>query len=323
MERLILDNIDLKILVTLARDCRTSYSSISSLIGLTSKSVKARVKNMVSSGVREKFVVRVNPAAFGYKTAPVLVRTNNGITKDDVTQRVRKFGDLAFDVHQMGRDSVVALVINESWNDKTIKSFTDYLKPATVSNIAVSHVPVSMDPRPVSTDPSETELRIIKCLMQLGARTEISEIAKELGISEKTVARRLDRMKEGRLLDFTLQCDPAAMIRYVQFCILIVAEKSHYRSVYERMYSEFQENILYHPSVIDPDDRLVFILFGKNVFKVDSVLTKVDSFEGVKMADAFIVTQVRYYDDWIIREIEKRLLPLSRKSITVADTLNA
>ncbi|HYZ60358.1 MAG TPA: AsnC family transcriptional regulator [Nitrososphaeraceae archaeon] len=315
MERPILDKIDLNILAILGRDCRTSYSKIGSLIGMTPKSVKARVKNMVHSGII-KFVVRVNPAAFGYRTANVLVRTNNGITKDDVIQRVRQFGDLAHHVHQMGRISLAALLINESWNGRAVKSLNDRLRPATISSIAVSELPVS-------TDLSETDLRIIKCLLQLGARAEISEIAKELGISEKTSTRRLDRMKEGRLLDFTLQCDPVAMIGYVQFCILIVAEKSHYRSVYERMYSEFQENILYHPSVIDPDDRLVFILFGENVFKVDSVLTKVDSFEGVKMADAYIVTEVRYYDDWIIREIEKRLLPLSRKSITVADTLNA
>lgn len=309
MERPI-DKIDLDILAILGRDCRTSYSKIASLIGLTPKSVKARVKNMVHSGII-KFVVRVNPAAFGYKTANVLVRTNNGITKDDVIQRVRKFGDLAYHVHQMGRDSLAALVINETWNDNTIKSFTDYLRPATVSSIAVSHVPVS-------TDPSETDLRITKCLLQLGARAEIAEIAKELSISEKTVTRRLEKMKEGQLLDFSLQCNPAAMIGYVQFCILIVAEKSHYHSVYETMYSEFQGSILYHPSIIDPDDLLVFILFGENVFKVDSVLAKVDSFEGVKMADAYIVTKLQYYDDWVLREIDERL-PHLRKSIKMTD----
>jgi DNA-binding Lrp family transcriptional regulator len=315
MERLILDNIDLKILATLARDCRTSYSNISSLIGLTSKSVNARVKNMVSSGVIEKFVVRVNPAAFGYKTAHVLVRTNNGITKDDIITRIRPFGDLAYHVHHMGRTSVAALVINKSWDDNTMQSLSDCLKPATISSIAVSYVPVSMRL-------SETDLRIIKYLLLSGARMEISEIAKELGISEKTTTRRLDRMKEGRVLDFTLQCDPAAMIGYVQFAIPIIAVKSHYRNVYEHMYLEFQENILYCPSVIDPDDRLTFVLFGENVFKVDSVLAKVDSFEGVKMADAYIVTKLQYYDDWILREIDERLLtmPISRKSINVASS---
>ncbi|HWS20432.1 MAG TPA: hypothetical protein VN239_07060 [Nitrososphaera sp.] len=91
------------------------------------------------------------------------------------------------------------------------------------------------------------------------------------------------------------------------------------------MYSEFQENILYCPSVIDPDDRLTFVLFAENVFKVDSVLAKVDSFEGVKSADAYIVTKLQYYDDWAIKEVDKRLvpLPLSRKSIRVAGPLRA
>jgi DNA-binding Lrp family transcriptional regulator len=49
---------------------------------------------MVRSGVIEKFIVRVNPAAFGYRTAIVLIRTSNGMIKDDVIQRVKEFGDL-------------------------------------------------------------------------------------------------------------------------------------------------------------------------------------------------------------------------------------
>jgi DNA-binding Lrp family transcriptional regulator len=166
MERLILDKIDLNILSTLARDCRTSYSSIGSQIGLTSKSVKARVKNMGRSGVIEKFVVRVNPAAFGYRTALVLVRTSNGITKDDVIQHVKQFGDLAYHVHHMGRTSVAALIINKPLDDNIIQSLNDFLKPATVISIAVSELSVS-------ADLSETDLRIIRCLLLSGARAEI------------------------------------------------------------------------------------------------------------------------------------------------------
>jgi hypothetical protein len=115
-------------------------------------------------------------------------------------------------------------------------------------------------------------------------------------------------MKEGRLLDFSIQCDPAAMIGYIQFAIPIIVAKSHYRSVLECMYSEFQANILYSPSVIEPEDRLTFVLFGENVFTVDSVMARVNSFEGVKSADVYILTKWQYYDEWIIREIDKRLL---------------
>jgi DNA-binding Lrp family transcriptional regulator len=210
MERMILDTIDLNILSTLARDCRTSYRRIGSQIGLTSKSVKARVKNMLRSGVIEKFVVRVNPAAFGYRTAIVLIRTSSGITKDDVIQRVREFGDLAYHAHHVGSTSVAALIIKKPLDEKIIQPLNDRLKPATVVRTSVTELSV------VSTDLSDTDLRIIKCLLLSGARIEISDIAKEVGISEKTTTRRLDRMKEGRLLDFSLQCSPTTMIGYIQ-----------------------------------------------------------------------------------------------------------
>jgi DNA-binding Lrp family transcriptional regulator len=300
MEKLILDKIDFNILATLSRDCRTPYSSIGSLVGLTSKSVKARVKNMVRCGILEKFIVRVNPAGFGYRIAPIEIRTNNRITKDNVIRRVKQIGDLAYSVHHVGRTSVAALIIKESLDDKTVQSLNDSLKPATINRISVSEELLSMSP-------SETDLRIIKCLLLSGARTEISEIAKKVRISEKTTARRLNKMKNGHLLEFSIQCDPASMIGYVQFTILISVEKSHYRSVYEHMYMEFQENVLYHPSIIDPDDLLIFVLFGENIFIIDFILSTVDSFEGVKNADVYLLTKWQYYEDWILREIDQRL----------------
>ena len=155
------------------------------------------------------------------------------------------------------------------------------LKLATVVNIAVTELSVAK-----STDLSETDLRIIKCLLLSGARAEISDIAKEVGISEKTTTRRRNRMKESRLLDFSLQCSPAAMIGYIQFVIPISVARSHYHEVLERIYSEFQANILYSPSVIEPEGLLAFVLFGENVFVVDNVLARVNSFAGVNGADS-------------------------------------
>ena len=284
---MILDKNDLTILPTLAKDCRTSYSSIGSQIGLTSKSVKARVKKMVRSRVIEKFIVRVNPAAFGYRTAIVLIRTSNGITKDDVIQRVKEFGDLAYHAHHVGSTSVAAIIIKKPLDEKIIQSLNDRLKPATVVRISVTERSVA-----ASTDLSETDLRIIKCLLLSCARIEISDIAKEVGISEKTTTRRLNRMRESRLLDFSLQCSPAAMIGYIQFVIPITVAKVHYHNVRERMYSEFQANILYSSSVIEPEDQLTFVLFGENVFVIDYVLARVNSFAGVKSADAYILTKL-------------------------------
>ena len=186
-------------------------------------------------------------------------------------------------------------------DDRVAQSLNETIKPAIVKRISVFELPI-----PIHL--SETDLRIIEYLMLSGPRMEMSEIAKDLAISEKTTKRRLDMMKEGRLFDFSHQCDPASMIGYVQFTILINVETSHYRNVYECMYTEFQENILYFPSITDLNDLLISCIFGENVFMIDLVLAKVDSFDGVKNADVYILSKLQYHDDWIIREIDEKLL---------------
>jgi DNA-binding Lrp family transcriptional regulator len=316
---LVLDKTDLTILSTLARNSRSSYNSIGSEVDLTSKSVKARVKRMIHQRVIEKFVVRVNPAAFGFKVAIVLVRTGNGINKDDVIKRVKQLGDIAYYVYHMGRTCVAALIIKKPLDDLFIQTLNRRLMPASVVSI------IALESRVESIVLSETDLRIIKCLLLTGARTEIADIAREVGISEKTTTRRLTRMKDANILDFSIQCSPPVMIGYIQFAIPIITTRFHRQSVLEQMYSKFQANILYSPSVIDSEDRLTFVLFAENVFTVDSILTRVSSFEGVKSADVYILTKWQYHDDWIIKEINKRISqrrPLLFESIKINNAMN-
>jgi DNA-binding Lrp family transcriptional regulator len=316
---IVLDKTDLTILSTLARNSRSSYNIIGSEVDLTSKSVKARVKRMIHQKVIEKFVVRVNPAAFGFKVAIVLIRTGNGINKDDVIKRVKQLGDIAYYVYHMGRTCVTALIIKKPLDDLFIQSLNRRLMPASVVSI------ITLESRIESIVLSETDLRIIRCLLLTGARTEIADIAREVGISEKTTTRRLTRMKDANILDFSIQCSPPVMIGYIQFAIPIITTRFHRQSVLERMYSEFQANILYSPSVIDSEDRLTFVLFAENVFTVDSILTRVSSFEGVKSADVYILTKWQYHENWIMKEINNRLprrQPLLYGSTKINNTMN-
>ena len=153
---------------------------------------------------------------------PRVDKAAGGMSKDEIVRRVGQFGDLIFHVHQMGglsRRHSHWRVLGRQRHPGACGS----LRPATVTSVAVSHVPVS-------ASLGETDLRILRCLLKSGARTEVPEIAKQLCISEKTVTRRLEKMKEDPLLDFSLQCSPAATAGYVHFCILIIAEKLRFRA---------------------------------------------------------------------------------------------
>ena len=90
---------------------------------------------MIHQRVIEEFVVRVNPAAFGFKVAIVLVRTGNGINKDDVIKRVKQLGDIAYYVYHMGRTCVTALIVKKPLDDLFIQSLNRRLMPASVVSI--------------------------------------------------------------------------------------------------------------------------------------------------------------------------------------------
>jgi hypothetical protein len=44
-----------------------------------------------------------------------------------------------------------------------------------------------------------------------------------------------------------------------------------------------------------------------NIPTVDLILTRLESYEGVKQIEPHITTKLIYYQDWLQREIDKRL----------------
>ncbi len=302
MQQPILDKIDLKIIQVLAKDCRVSYRNIGSVVGLTTKSVRTRVVKMVSNGVIEKFFVYINPAVLGYGTECILKMRFNELT-ENIIDRLNLLGDLFLHVRQIGGTSVFSLVVKTGSEDK-IPLLIDSLKPAVMQSMFVS--------RPfVQKGPKELDFKIIKCLLP-NPRMHISEIAKKLSISAKTVSRRLDMMKNNNVVQFSVLVNPASTRGYIQFVIVISVKETLYQYVLESIYRELSGNLLLQAPVTSPDNLIVLIMFSQDIFTVDSILRKVESFDGVKTAELDILTGITLTQDWMVNEIERRLTKIEQ-----------
>jgi DNA-binding Lrp family transcriptional regulator len=302
MQQPILDKIDLKIIQVLAKDCRASYRNIGSVVGLTTKSVRTRVVKMVSNGVIEKFFVYINPAVLGYSTECILKMRFNEIT-ENIIDRLNLLGDLFLHVRQIGGTSVFSLVVKTGSEDK-IPLLIDSLKPAVMQSMFVS--------RPfVQKGPKELDFKIIKCLLP-NPRMHISEIAKKLSISAKTASRRLEIMKNNNVVQFSVLVNPASTRGYIQFVIVISVKETLYQYVLESIYRELSGNLLLQAPVTSPDNLIVLIMFSQDIFTVDSILRKIESFDGVKTAELDILTGITLSQDWMVNEIERRLTKIEQ-----------
>jgi DNA-binding Lrp family transcriptional regulator len=315
VQRHVLDEKDLKIIKILSKDCRESFMSIGSAIGMTSKSVKARVDRMVSTGVIEKFVLKVNPVALGYGIGCMLIVREHTANTNDIINRLNLVGDVSIHSKCMGGISTFCLAIKEGHEDK-LGLLLDSLKPASVRIMFTSKLSTTLSTIP-STFPSsnmsvkheltETDLRIIKCLIS-NPRMEMNDIARETSISARTVNRRLTKLKDDNVLKFFILCNPVHTVGYIQFALVVnTFDRSSYHQILGRIYEQLGENILFQLPVTDPDNVITFLLFSQDIFAADGILKKVESFDGVKGVELFVLADTTSYDEWVLREINKKL----------------
>jgi DNA-binding Lrp family transcriptional regulator len=307
MKRPFLDRTDVKIINLLAKDSRMSYRAIGSLVGMTSKSVRARIDNMISNAILEKFIVKVNPGTFGYTTDCLLIVKYSKLP-EDIINRLNLLGDLSCYVKCIGGISIFSFIVKQGSEDK-VELLIDSLRPAEVRTLFVNK-------SYTHKDPSDSDLKLIKSMIS-DPRKKISDIARELSMSPKTVSRRLEKLKENKVLQFSVLCNPSTSAGYIQFAIVMHIEKPiYYRHfILERIYRELQENILFELPVIDPSDVITFVLWSQDIYSTDRIIRKIESFDGVKGTDLFILDRLEHFNKWIVREIDKRLLPIKSKNI--------
>ena len=54
-------------------------------------------------------------------------------------------------------------------------------------------------------------------------------------------------------------------------------------------------------------DVVYWLYFSKDVFALDSIVKRIESFPGVKKTDVFIPISIEYHKEVILKEIERKL----------------
>ncbi len=91
------------------------------------------------------------------------------------------------------------------------------------------------------------------------------------------------------------------------FDMIINVEKSFYRSILERIYTELQEYFLIPSAIIDQENLIMLVMLSRDVLTMDSILRRIESYEGVKKVEMVLPIRIEVHYEWITREINKKL----------------
>ncbi|MGN6823008.1 MAG: winged helix-turn-helix transcriptional regulator [Candidatus Nitrosocosmicus sp.] len=295
-----LDKVDLKIIYLFSNNSRMSFRSMSSDIGLTSKSIKARVEKMISQKVIRSFFLIVNPSVFGYNKICVLKgKYGKKICDTDVFNLFSSMGNILTRIQYLGRGFAYSLAINDK-SENEVKSLLDSLNwPIKYKIFQFKNVP--------SQELSKTDLKIMQCLLE-NPRMDINRVAGQISLSSKTVTRHLDKMIQNHVLRFSILCDSSSTFGYLQFSITLSVDESRYYLIHHYVSTTFKNNIFYVPRAFaTPPNEMRFFLFSKNLSSIEKMLIELESIDGIKSIELFVVLSIETYTEWITKEIYQRL----------------
>ena len=302
MQQARVDGTDLQIIRFLARDSRTPYKSIAADVGITQGAAKERINKMLSNGVIQRFVVLINPIIFGYEKLCVLIVKN--ITKttkeQDLFKKLSLLGDLVAYSEELEGSYIFRLYVKDITQYK-IETVTDLLKPATVEAFFADFSP------PPTMKIHSSDLEIMKCLLS-DARKSVDNIAKETSLSPRTVARRLEKMRGNYVSQFTISRNLTSMrlTGYMEFDVLIHVELARHQSVLEKIYRELDEYLIFIPAWYQRE-VIVAVFFCANISTTKLILRRLESYNGVNKVESFIRTSITINQNWLKREIDKRI----------------
>jgi DNA-binding Lrp family transcriptional regulator len=292
-----LDKIDIEILRVLIHDCRTSYRIISQLVGLSTNAAKARVYRLVSSGMITRYFITLNHSVFGYsKIYYVFLRTTKKM--EVVLNRIKDTGNLIVEVEGMGGTLMLAIAIKPE-QEGPIQFHIATLKPALIRNLFVEQsFPLRLKLR-------KTDFMIIKCLLH-EPRMEVSEIAKRISMSAKTVTNRLTKMKNDRIIVFNVATDPLKMKSHIRYSMFIRLRKKD-RKVIIQVQEIMEKYSMIALHMINYNDLVIYQLIVSSVFDIDFALKRIESIVGVDRVEAFVPFRAKMHQYWIINEIDKKI----------------
>jgi DNA-binding Lrp family transcriptional regulator len=155
------------------------------------------------------------------------------------------------------------------------------------------------------TGPSElssVDYRIVHALQE-DSRKAVEDIAKELGLSARTVKRHLDRMIEDGAIEFGLDWNPAYSTGITSLIMVKAKPGVDLSRIRNQLTGQFGGSLIFITSFVNPSDVLGCYSWTPTVMKQKEMTSEMDRMEGV---DHTLSTLLQ--DGWVQKTWRDQLL---------------
>ncbi|MFX1388291.1 MAG: AsnC family protein, partial [Promethearchaeota archaeon] len=141
------------------------------------------------------------------------------------------------------------------------------------------------------------DYKILKTLNK-DSRKPITDIADDVGVSAKTVKKRLDRMIKNNLATFSMQWKPLYGVSYLTYFSIRLNEGSNIDSTIRHLYEKYNQNIVNCINYSNVPNIITLEIWARTAHESQEIQEELQT-EGFKDIIPYIALNGEYYDCWM------------------------
>ena len=300
-----MDEIDLKLALLLLRNSRMPYRKLAEKVELSVNAVHSRIQNLIDSDTIKEFTAQLSYRALeGCVIMSVDGRSENSDSEDLISK--------------IGEDERTFRVAAASGNFlyvqallRDFKEMNEYVErisdKAEIKEPEIFIVDMSQVGKLKDFEFSKTDYKIIHSL-QHDARKSLSDVAKELNLSAKTVRRRLDEMKDKGAVSFTIKHKPTYTSDIISFFDYYVKSGHDRKKVIQKIMDEFSPNLYGFSKPVNHPKMMRSNCWTKNLNQVHEIKRNLREKDYIESVDSRLYYNSKDFDTWRDELLEEKAI---------------
>ena len=278
-------------------DIRESYASIAERIGVDEETVRRRVKRARESGFLKGWKLFLNPHLIGLESMGVQLEIDDEDRKADVISQVEQVDGVVILINFHGRALRIILYYNgEKDLDEKIQRIKALCQTNDLVRWAGGFPAADQKMR-------KTDWEIVKAFRG-DPRRSPSEVADEVGVSTRTVKRRLTAMTENNCIFMLPQLDYDKSLGIACDFLVLCPDDAKKRQVDSQVRAKLDRLVF---SLTDVKGFSMFALICPNLSESEQIQKWIQSLDGVNEVKVDIMRENILVDRWMDEEIERRV----------------
>lgn len=297
-----MDKTDVTLCQLLLYNSRLSYRELADKLNISVTAVHSRIQSLIKRGIIRRFSARINIRVLNVITV-LIFGLSKAYAVHELSEKFMKHGSIYWLAIGGGNFIHIGAYLR---NVNELGEFTNYVKETARLDELTLGIASTSFPSNIyhpTAKLSDLDYQIIRALKD-NSRKSTLDIAEELGVSAKTIRRRLNRMINLGLVELSIDWYPDASNDIITLLHLYLKPGMD-KNVVVRTLQKYNPNIVFYWIFSNLPDFILAVLWTNTMKEVESMRVNLEN-EGIfKSILPNILYTGHVYKTWIDQLVEK------------------